>query len=58
MGYKWQVGAWDHAVDSDHFYWLQIYDGPSMLKAIYHMWWARRNGWHRIKLELKNERTN
>jgi hypothetical protein len=53
MGYKWEVNVWDSAVDSDHFYWLQIYAGPSMFKSIYYMWWAKRNGWHCIKLEYR-----
>jgi uncharacterized membrane protein len=53
MGYKWEVNVWDSAVDSDYFYWLQIYAGDSLLKAIYYMWWAKRNGWHCIKLEYR-----
>jgi len=53
MGWRWEVSTWDHAVGSDHFYWLQIYAGPSMFKAIYYMWWAKREGWHCIKLEYR-----
>ena len=54
MSYKWEVNVWDHATGSDHYYWLQIYAGPSIFKAIYCMWWAKREGWKDcIKLEYR-----
>ena len=53
MGWEYEVGVWDHAEGSDHFYWLQIYAGPSIIKAIYNMWWAKRQGWKCIKLEWR-----
>jgi len=53
MGYKYEVHAWEHAVGSDRYYWLQIYTGDSLFKAIRNMWWAKRQGWECIKLEYR-----
>ena len=53
MGWKWEVCAWDHAVGSDHFYWLQIYGGSSIIKSIYYVLWAKRQGWKCIKFEWR-----
>ncbi len=52
MGWKYEANVWDGPVDGD-FKWLQIYAGPSIIKAIYNMWWAKRNGWKCIKLEYR-----
>ena len=53
MGNTYEVKAWESAVDSDHFYWLEIYRGESLLKALYNLWWCKRNGWKCIKLEYR-----
>ncbi len=42
MGWRYEVNVWDNAVDGP-YYWLQIYAGPSIIRAIYNMWWAKRN---------------
>ena len=52
MGWRYEVNVWDSAVDGP-YYWLQIYAGPSVIQAIYNMWWAKRNGWKCIKLEYR-----
>lgn len=52
MGWRYEINVWDHAVDGP-YYWLQIYAGPSIIQAIYNMWWAKRNGWKCIKLEYR-----
>jgi hypothetical protein len=52
MGWRYEVNVWDRAVDGP-YYWLQIYAGPSVIQAIYNMWWAKRNGWKCIKLEYR-----
>jgi hypothetical protein len=52
MGWKYEVNAWDRAVDGP-YYWLQIYTGESLIKAVYNMWWAKRQGWKCIKLEYR-----
>lgn len=52
MGYKYEVNVWDHAVDG-HYYWVQIYAGGSLIKALYYLWWGRRQGWACIKLEYR-----
>ena len=53
MGYKYEVNVWDHAEGSNHWYWVQIYFGDSLIKAIYYMFWARRNGWKCMKFEWR-----
>lgn len=53
MGNTIEVRVWDHAKDSDHFYWLDIYMGESILKALYYVWWAKRQGWKCIKIEWR-----
>ena len=55
MGYKYEVNAWDHAIGSDHWYWLKIYEGNNLFKALYCMWWAKRNGWLCMKFEWRPE---
>lgn len=52
MGWRYEVNVWVGPVDGP-YYWLQIYTGPSIIKAIYNMWWAKRNGWECIKLEYR-----
>ena len=52
MGWRYEVNVWDNAVDGP-YYWLQIYAGPSIIQAIYNMWWAKRNGWKCIRLEYR-----
>lgn len=51
MGYTFEVNAWECV--KDHCYWLQIYAGNSIMKAVYHLWWAKRQGWGCIKLEWR-----
>jgi hypothetical protein len=53
MGWKYEVNVWESAVGSGHYYWLQIYAGPSLFKAIKTMWWCKRQGWKCIKLEYR-----
>lgn len=53
MGYTYEINVWDHATNTDHYYWLQIYAGESLFKAIYYMLWAKRQGWSCIKLEYR-----
>lgn len=53
MGYKYEVNVWEAAVDSDRYYWLQIYTGDSLYQAIKTMWWCKRQGWKCIKLEWR-----
>jgi hypothetical protein len=53
MGYKYEVNVWESAMGSNHFYWLQIYTGESLFKALYNVWWAKRQGWKCIKLEYR-----
>lgn len=56
MGYTYEVHVWDGPIGSDNYgdyKWLQIYCGESVLKAMYYMWWAKRNGWKCIKLEWR-----
>ena len=55
MGYKYEVNAWDHAIGSDRWYWLKIYEGNNLFKALYCMWWAKRNGWLCMKFEWRPE---
>ena len=52
MGYTYEINVWDGPIDGD-YKWLQIYCGESALKAMYQMWWAKRNGWQCIKLEWR-----
>lgn len=52
MGWKYEVNVWDHVVDGP-YYWLQIYAGDSIIKAISKMIWAKCNGWKCIKLEWR-----
>ena len=52
MGWKYEVNVWDCPVDGP-YYWLQIYAGPNIFKAVYNMWWAKRQGWKCIKLEYR-----
>lgn len=52
MGWKYEVNVWDGPVDGPG-YWLMLYTGPSIIKAIYNIWWAKRNGWKCIKLEYR-----
>jgi hypothetical protein len=52
MGYTYEINVWDGPIDGD-YKWLQIYCGESVLKAVYYMWWAKRNGWLCIKLEWR-----
>ncbi len=52
MGWTYEVNVWDGPIDGP-YNWLQIYAGESLLKAIYMVWWAKRNGWKCIKLEYR-----
>jgi hypothetical protein len=52
MGYIYEINVWDNS-ENGHYYWLQIYAGSSIIKAVYNMWWAKRNGWKCIKLEWR-----
>ena len=52
MGYKYEVNVWD-GPEGGQFRWLQLYAGESLFAAIRKMWWAKRNGWHCIKLEYR-----
>lgn len=54
MGWKYTVEVWDGSNESKHWYWLKIYEGNSLFKGIYYMWWAKRNGWHCMKLEWRS----
>ena len=51
MGYTFEVNAWECV--EDRCYWLQIYAGNSIMKAVYNLWWAKRQGWGCIKLEWR-----
>lgn len=53
MGNTYVVLAWDHAEGSDHFYWLEIYRGENLFKALYYLWWCKKNGFQCIKLEYR-----
>ncbi len=53
MGNKFEVHAWESAGESSHYYWLEIYRGESLLKALYNLFWAKRQGWKCIKLEWR-----
>jgi hypothetical protein len=52
MGYEFEVDVWDGPVDGD-FNWLTIHQGSSIIKALYNLWWAKRQGWKCIKLEWR-----
>lgn len=52
MGNEFAVNVWDTPKDRD-YYWLQIYGGDSIMKALYNLWWAKRQGWKCIKLEWR-----
>lgn len=52
MGSIFEVHVWDRNV-SQSYYWMQIYSGTSIIKAIYNMWWAKKNNWKCIKLEWR-----
>lgn len=52
MGFEFEVYVWDGPADGK-FKWLAIYHGSSIIKAVYYMWWAKRNGWQCIKLEWR-----
>ena len=52
MGCRYEVNVWDCPVDGP-YYWLQLYAGDSIIKVIYNMLWAKRNGWKCIKLEYR-----
>ena len=53
MGNKFEVLAWESADGSTHYYWLEIYRGESLFKALYNLFWAKRQGWKCIKLEWR-----
>jgi hypothetical protein len=53
MGNTFVVMAWEAADNSDHYYWLEIYRGESLIKAFYNLFWAKRQGWLCIKLEWR-----
>lgn len=53
MGNTYVVMAWDTAVGSNNYYWLEIYRGESLFKALYNLWWCKKNGWKCIKLEYR-----
>lgn len=53
MGYKYEISAWERADGSNHWYWLQIYSGDSIIKAIYYLIWSRRQGWCCVKFEWR-----
>ena len=53
MGNKFEVLAWESAGESSHYYWLETYRGESLLKALYNLFWAKRQGWKCIKLEWR-----
>jgi hypothetical protein len=52
MGYTYEVNVWDGPVNGP-YNWLQIYTGKNLLKAVYNIWWAKRQGWKCIKLEYR-----
>lgn len=52
MGWKFEVNVWDGPVDGP-YYWLHIYGGDSIIKALYNLCWAKRQGWKCIKLEWR-----
>ena len=52
MGNTYVVMAWD-TPDNSPYYWLEIYRGESLLKALYNLWWCKKNGWKCIKLEYR-----
>jgi len=54
MGNTYEVKAWESADPRrDQAYWLEIYRGESLIKALYNLWWCKRNGWKCIKLEYR-----
>jgi len=52
MGWNFEVNVWDGPVDGK-FNWLQIYAGNSIIRTVYNLCWAKRNGWKCIKLEWR-----
>jgi hypothetical protein len=52
MGNTYEVLVWD-GPDGGPYNWLEIYRGESLFKAIYKIWWAKKNGWKCIKLEYR-----
>jgi hypothetical protein len=44
MGVEFEVYVYDGPADGK-FKWLTVYQGSSIIKAVYYMWWAKRNGW-------------
>lgn len=48
-----EVKVWKSAKDGDRYYWLSIYQGESLLKALYNMWWAKRQGWKCVAWEWR-----
>jgi hypothetical protein len=52
MGWEYEVNVWDGPIGGP-YNWMQIYAGQSLFKAIYNMWWAKRNGWKCIKFEWR-----
>jgi hypothetical protein len=53
MGYTYEINVWDGSNEGG-YHWLQIYTGDSLIKVVYHMFWAKRNGWKCIKLEWRH----
>ncbi len=53
MGNEFEVKAWEAADNSDHYYWLEIYRGENLIKALYYLFWAKKQGWKCIKLEWR-----
>jgi hypothetical protein len=52
MGWTYEVNVWDGPVDGP-YKWMQIYYGDSLLKAVYNIWWAKRNGWKCIEMKYR-----
>jgi hypothetical protein len=51
MGYTYEVNVWEGQGSSYNY--VQLYAGNSLLKAVYNVWWAKRDGWKCIKLEYR-----
>ena len=52
MGYTFEVDVWDGPAGGE-FKWLSLYRGRSMMRSLYYLWWAKRQGWKCIKLEWR-----
>lgn len=52
MGNKFELLVWDGPINGP-YNWLEIYRGESLLKALYYLFWTKRQGWKCIKLEWR-----